>query len=87
LSVRLDPGHLRKFRRLATRLKEDDAAALLRKLVVAVVSGDAQRREILSDIYARLDALDVHQAMLPLAREGRQAGPEPPERAGKGVRV
>jgi hypothetical protein len=87
MSVRLDPGHLRKFRRLAARLNEEDAAALLRKVVVALVSGDKERRAMLEDLYWRMDQLDSFQRVLPLTRKGTKEALGPSEGAGEGVVV
>jgi hypothetical protein len=69
LSVRMDRRDLRRLYRVAKRLDRVDASALIRELVEAIVSGDtAERRRVLNDLSAGLDALEAKVArQMPLA--------------------
>lgn len=85
MSVRLDAAQIRRFFHVARKLDEPDASALMRKLVLAIIEGDSARRQVLGEIFSKLDDLERQQAMLAFQRQQAKAARSDPPAAGMGV--
>jgi len=59
----MDPRQLRRLYRMAKKLDQPDASALIRQLVGVIVAGNPERRRVvLGDLSRRLDEFDGERA-------------------------